>query len=204
MTKSISLSQEYVPGMHVYPGEKHLYQIQQEETESFITSHISLGIHVGTHMDMPMHVKTNRRDVASPSADEFCGKAQVKQVKIDKDKNIIPFKLFDIKSDIDFLLFHTGWSKYWGESLYFEKWPAFSPDWIPWLAEQKLKGIGVDTPSLDGLKSFPFHDILLAKMFFYENLTNVEKVPEICTFYGLPLRLRGAEAGPVHAFAVVK
>ena len=53
----------------------------------------------------------------------------------------------------DFLLIHTGWSRYWGSEEYFRKFPVLHEDAARYLTSFNLKGIGSDTISFDPVDS---------------------------------------------------
>ncbi len=45
--------------------------------------------------------------------------------------------------------------------------------------------------------------LLAAGIIVFENLANLDRLPEAFDFYGMPLRIRGGDASPVRAFAVI-
>ena len=73
------------------------------------------------------------------------------------------------------------------------------------LAGAGLKGVGLDTPSLDTFGGQADHDICApAGMVNIENLANLGALPlEGFTLLVLPLKLEGTEASPVRAVAIV-
>ena len=108
-------------------------------------------------------------------------------------------------SGVDFVLFLTGWDRHWGQDTYYQEWPYLSEDLAKHLARSNLKGVGLDTPSLDGFGGSIAHDVCAAAgMINIENLTGLAGLPrEGSLFQALPLKLLGTEASPVRAAAWV-
>ena len=73
------------------------------------------------------------------------------------------------------------------------------------LAGAHLKGVGLDTPSLDSFTGSAAHDICApAGMINLENLANLGALPSRgFTLLAMPLKLQGTEASPVRAMALV-
>ncbi len=203
MSDLLSLSHASYNGMHLYPGEQNGFHIQTVDESGFLTSAISCGVHVGTHVDLPRHMKAGTDDTASASPSQFIGSGAKIEVRPDSKTGLIELCPLNLSAPVEFLIFHTAWSRNWGTDTYFSQFPSFSPDWIPVLQDLKLKGIGVDTPSLDSLTEFPFHEKLLPSMVFYENLAACGQLPDRFTFIGMPLKMVGAEASPVHCIALI-
>jgi kynurenine formamidase len=80
-----------------------------------------------------------------------------------------------------------------------------SPELARFLAGAGLKGVGLDTPSLDPYGAQVAHDICApAGMINLENLANLGALPAVgFTLFALPLKLEGTEASPVRAVALV-
>ena len=108
-------------------------------------------------------------------------------------------------STVDFLLFDTGWDRHWGTDRYYRDWSWLSPDLARLLAAAGLKGVGLDTPSLDPHGAQTAHDICApAGLINLENLANLGAVPATgFTLMALPLKLVETEASPVRAVALV-
>lgn len=106
---------------------------------------------------------------------------------------------------LDFLILDTGWARFWGEDRYYRHWPFLGPDLARAVAGAGLKGVGLDTPSLDNFGGRLAHDVCAqAGMVNLENLANLRALPPgEFTLLALPLKLRGTEASPVRAAALV-
>ena len=111
-------------------------------------------------------------------------------------------------SSADYLLFNTGWSKYWGKKEYFGKYPCVTGEVIDYIKESGKKGIGLDTIGLDPIKD---ENLTLHKRLFendnvvvIENLTNLKSITGIsCWFCCLPIKYENSDGSPVRAIAAV-
>ena len=112
----------------------------------------------------------------------------------------------DELSESDFVLLRTGWGRYWGASRYFEGFPVLSTNAAKRLSEFGLKGMGVDTLSVDSMDTtdYPVHRILLEnRILIIENLANLDRLPEgrfvelIC----LPLHITASDGAPTRVVA---
>ncbi len=108
---------------------------------------------------------------------------------------------------VDFVLFHSGWERFWADAEYFGAYPVLSADAARWLSGFKLKGVGVDMVSLDEVDStsLAVHRALLAKnMVLVENLANLESlIGKEFVFSCLPLKIADADGSPVRAVAII-
>lgn len=199
--------------MPVYPGTEQAAIESKASIENDGYNEISLHIstHTGTHIDCERHFLTEGPDTGSSAIDRFFGTAMVIKcnyfnypnlITID---NLVPYENRILQTD--FLLFFTGWSKFWGTDQYYQEFPIPDDEVIGYLTKLKLKGVGIDTPGFDPMisKGFPHHKILLSKgLILIENLTNLEGLPEshflFCCF---PLKIKDGDGSPVRAAGIV-
>ena len=107
------------------------------------------------------------------------------------------------------MLLHTGYCDKMGEDGYLEGFPVLSQAAARALAEQELKGIGVDAISVDPVKSAecPVHKTILGNgMVVLENLRGLRQLPFKTPFCltALPLALKGADGAPARVMAVLE
>jgi kynurenine formamidase len=107
----------------------------------------------------------------------------------------------------EFVIFNTGWSRYWGCPEYFSSFPVPDLEAAKYLSGFSLKGAGIDAISFDPVKShsLPIHKELLSHgIVLIENLTNIENLPEagfiFCCF---PLKIKDGDGSPVRAVGIV-
>lgn len=81
--------------------------------------------HVGTNMDPPAHIFTNRKTLDQFSPEQFIGKALVVDCRDLKEGQVIAMDKINIdKAKLaDFLLFNLGWDKHFKDETYFNDFP---------------------------------------------------------------------------------
>ena len=113
-------------------------------------------------------------------------------------------KQWEAAERAEFILFHTGWSRYWGQAAYYGDYPYITHQVADWLLKTGKKGIGLDTIGLDPIadETLTLHRKLLAddRMVIIENLTNLEQVGDGVVFFcALPLKQAEADGAPIRA-----
>ena len=108
----------------------------------------------------------------------------------------------------DIVLISTGGDKQIEDQKYFIEHPFLSEPFARFLAEKRISCLGIDAPSPDSPNStdFPTHRILLGVGIpIIEGLTNLHEIPAGKTvwFAAMPLKIRGGEASPVRAVAIL-
>lgn len=203
----IDLSHIMNPDMPVYPGKGQpvIQPAARIETDGYREMSLHLDGHTGTHMDSPAHMLVNGKMLNDFPVSQFSGKAAVIPIpetvsKIDL-KFLAPFEP-EIR-DASFVLFNTGWSKYWGSDHYFRDFPVLTEEAAKWLVTFRLKGIGLDAISVDPVESATYaihhilfrHDMVIVEnLVFPENFSSREGI-----FHGFPLSFRDGDGSPVRA-----
>ena len=166
--------------------------------DGYTDHYVSIGTHVGTHIDAPMHMLEGGKSLDQVPIDQFVGRGRLVEVS---DNDFSGVKSADIKEG-DIVLFHTAMSDKYQDSAYFENYPAMSEEVAKYLVESKVKMIGVDACSVDNQDGFPIHRILLTgDVLIIENLTNVHELSgKNFTIYALPLRLQ-VDGSPARVIA---
>jgi arylformamidase len=172
---------------------------------------ISTSVHAGTHVDAPLHFLPGSQDVVALPLTSFCGPGIIIEARKNVGENV---ELSDVSHAPiqrgDIVLFHTGWDTRIGTSAFFDdEWPGISIEVIEYLVRLGIKAIGVDSPSIDSptnlARGAPAHKLALgAGLPIFEVLANLSEIAgQRCTFYGLPLKIEGAEASPIRAIAIL-
>ena len=206
--------------MPVYPGTKGpKISIEFEVLkDGFEENRLELYSHNGTHMDAPAHLIPGGKRLEDYDPSKFIGPGIVIDLSNLKEERITLQDFLQVagdkfrKSTYDYLLLYTGWDKKWGKKSYFHEWPYLSEDLAGYLSTQKLKGIGIDFPSVDPSEdpkddeNLKAHKIILHEdIVIVENLKGLEDLlGRVFEFYGLPLHIKGAEGSPVRAIAVAQ
>ncbi len=177
---------------------------------SFAEKTISISSHTGTHIDAPAHMVKGASSLDMFNLDHFRGKGCVINIS-GLNKKIIEAE--DIKADfntldhVEFILFFTGWSRFWNYKKYLKNYPVLSEKLVGDLTKFKLKGIGLDTISIDpvGSVEFPNHMKLFRKnIIIIENLNNLDSLfGKEFTFLCMPLKISNLDGSPVRACAII-
>ncbi len=207
----IDLTHTMYEDMPVFPGTEKpvFFPANTLEKDGFVETKFSMYSHTGTHIDAPAHMLMEGNSLDKMSINHFIGKATIIDCSTMNKQEILVQDLlaYEMKlKHVDFAIIKTGWSQYWGNENYFNSFPFLSTEAAQWLINFDLKGIGVDTISIDDIKttSFPVHYSLFRKnMIIIENLTNLDSIKkEIFMFSCLPMKYEKADGSPVRAVAV--
>ena len=200
------------PDMPVYPGTEGptLSPANTYEKDGFKETLLSMYSHTGTHMDAPAHLFADRSTLDILPASQFVGKATVIHCTDLSEGGKITMEHVrsnPLAAQADFLLFRTGWGKYWGKPEYYGDYPCVTAEVVDFLIETGKKGVGLDTISLDPIASLTLHRQLLStnNAVIIENLNNLDKLPQgLFTFCALPLRYEQADGSPIRAVALLE
>lgn len=194
------------------------------------THHIirQMNTHTGTHIDAPSHYIIGGKTVDQLPIEAFAGEGVVLDISYKKPGEAITvedLKTYDheIKAG-DILMLHTGWDKRMGFNLeYLFEWPYLVEETAKYLVKKKVKALGVDTLSVGGWagkvpghgptdithSGGEVHRILLKSgTIIVETLANLDKVLDgsrvrRAYFIYAPISIKGAEAGPCRASALI-
>lgn len=211
--KIIDLTQTISETMPVYPGTEQpkLTVANTIEKDGFRETLISFYSHTGTHMDAPFHIYADRTSLDALPAEQFVGKALVIDCCDVGEGGEIGMEYIDktLADEADFLLFHTGWDKNWGQEKYFGAYPVVSLEVCQYLLDSGKKGVGFDVIGIDPVSdgNLTRHKMLLSQrdIVIIENLTNLDKVGSgLFTFVALPLKYKDADGAPIRAVAIIE
>ena len=210
--KAIDLTYTIKEEMTVFPGTEmpKLITTSNYEKDGFRETSISIYSHVGTHMDPPAHIYPDRTTLDEFPASQFIGKGLVidcRDLNEGEDITLDCILKYGKKAEkVDFLLFNTGWDKYWGTDKYFGDYPCVNDDVLDYVLNGNYKGIGFDTIGID-----PVSDEKLTrhkKLFKDKDIVNIENLKnlEICgdeifNFSCCPLKVENSDGAPVRAVA---
>ena len=174
----------------------------------FEITELSFQTSIGTNLDSPYHRHRDRRDIS----------------QIDLSEVILPGVVIDVRGrsaweavDLDgahraldlagkAVLCNFGWDRHWGTEDY-SAYPFLSRDAIEFLHGAGAKLVGVDTINVDSARDpeRPAHTrFLAADILIVENLRGLDQLHGAeFTFFAVPLRVKGAAAMPVRAFAQI-
>ncbi len=221
----------YWPTAEPYKQEKISWKIL-EGGWWYASNNYSASEHGGTHVDAPIHFAEKGRTIDKIPLNEWIGPA----IKVDvvdkcmKNRNYM-LSVEDIKEweekngkipDNAWVLMYTGIdTKYYPdkekvlgttktgvEALPELSFPGFSPESAKFLVkERNIKGIGLDTPSIDygQSKDFQVHQICFAAdKLGIENIANLDKLPtKGAILYAIPMLIKDGTGSPARVFAIL-
>jgi arylformamidase len=169
---------------------------------------VRLVTSIGTYLDAPFHFDPQGADISQLSLSQLVLPGLVLDLR-DKAAPDTPLPAsaldgWELKDRA--LLLCTGWSEHWGDERYDH------PPFVGRALAERLRDlgpalVGIDTLVIDSTRdpSRPAHTLLLrAGILIVENLTRLEELMgEPFTFVAAPVKVKGAAAFPVRAFAML-
>ena len=213
--KIIDLTHVMSEKMPVYPGTEtpKFDPANTYEKDGFKETRISMFSHTGTHMDPPAHLFPGRTTLDAFDVSQFVGSACVIDCTDVQAGGRMTMAHIDQNREnadrADFILFRTGWDRYWGKEEYFGEYPYIDEEAAQYLISGKKKGVGLDVIGLDPIadENLTLHKKLFREneMVIIENLTNLDKVGNgLFTLCALPLKYENADGSPIRAIAMME
>lgn len=174
----IDLTRIFHVSMPVFPGDTPpaWKQIAFIEKDGYNVSQLQTGMHVGTHIDAPLHMVANGKPLSAFPAEHFIGPGYVVDarglMRVDRDL----LKAVHLPAGA-IVLIYSGWDAHFGTEAYYRDYPELTPDFAEYLVAAGVKIVGLDFPSPDRAP-YKVHRILLShSVLIMENLTNLDVVP---------------------------
>jgi len=188
----------------VYPGDQET-KVEPSgilQDDGYEGHYVSIGTHVGTHIDAPSHVIAGGKTLDQLPIDQFIGRGRYIRVE-NKTFDINNVKHANIQPG-DIVLFNTGLSKNYHEASYFEDYPSLPEDIANYLVGAKVKMVGFDMCSPDHEPLLIHKTFLGADILIIENLINLELLAgKEFTVYALPMNLQ-LDGSPARVIARLK
>ncbi|MBR4423513.1 MAG: cyclase family protein [Mailhella sp.] len=210
--KVIDLSHAIEESMPVYPGTEPplLTPASSYAADGYKETLLRMYTHTGTHMDPPAHIFPGGTTLDRFPPEQFLGLALVIDCRALRAGEAITMAQLracgETIGKADFLLFNTGWDRYWGTPDYFGDYPCVDSEVLDCIIRGPFKGIGFDAISID-----PIADGNLTrhkKLFAARDIVNIENLKnlDLCgsglfRFSCFPLKLKDADGSPVRAVA---
>lgn len=202
--KFIDLTHTFKDDMPVWPGDPKpsLKQVVFIQKDTFNDHKLETVMHIGTHIDAPLHMIEGGRMINEFPIDKFIGRGVLIDVR-GKDK--IDGSVLDdeIKEGSVVLLFTGMGEKYHSEEYW--TYPEVMEDFVQKLVDMKVKMVGMDILGPDHDQPWSVHKILLSnEILILENLTNLDQLLGEKDFevIALPAKLK-ADAAPVRVIASI-
>jgi arylformamidase len=167
---------------------------------NFVTS-------LGTYLDSPYHFHPDRPSIEKLRLEQLVLPGLVVDCRHYSARQPIGAEVLSGKElSGKAVLFYSGWSRYWGQAEY-DQFPYLTREAALALVEGGARLAGVDWLVIDDMADArrPVHVTLLANdVLIVENLTALGELPESgFTFHAVPVKVSGAAAFPVRAYASI-
>lgn len=202
-TEYFDISPVVSPRIAVFPEDVAYARsvcLDFEKGNHLLLSSIQTTLHLGAHTDAPNHYHADGIGIGERTLSLYMGLAQVIDVKVPRGTRIYSDALKDKKIEAPRVLFKTG--SFPNPEAWNSDFCALSPGLIHFLADQKVKLVGIDTPSVDpeDSKALESHKAIYERQMGILEGIVLSDVPEgLYTLLALPLRLEDADASPVRA-----
>ncbi|MGE5614054.1 MAG: cyclase family protein [Bacillota bacterium] len=191
--KLIDLSRVIENNMPVYPGDAKTSLIQANYlgTDGYNNHRLDTGMHVGTHIDSPMHMTGNKQYISELPLDSFIAEGCLLDVR---NQAVIEFKSeYDsLVKENSIVLLYTGFDKYYGTKEYYENHPCIDMGFCRFLVCKNIKMLGMDIPAPDR-HPYGMHKLLFENnICVLENLTNLDRLLNVDKFevIAFPLKIK--------------
>ena len=199
----IDISARLEAGMPSWPGSVgfRLTRSQTMEHDSVNVSRIDMDVHAGTHVEAPLHFIAGGHALEAFPLSVFSGDAQV--VEFPTAAAIAASDLEDagVSDSTERLLLRTKNSDAWQRQPFRTNYVALLSDAAAWIAEHRIRLIGIDYLSVQRYGDDPeTHRILMrAGIAILEGLDLSRASPGTYRLHAFPLHLADSEASPVRA-----
>lgn len=193
-------------GMVHWPGDPAVQITRAKDIARGDSSTVSLlefGAHTGTHMDAPAHFISGGASIDTMPLEATMGPARVIAVRDSVSIKRAHLETARIRAGERILFKTANSTRCWTSDRFVEDFVYITPEAAAYLAERRVRMVGVDYLSVGGFKKDGREthlNLLEAGVWIVEGL-NLSKVkPGPVEFVCLPLRLAGADGAPARAF----
>ena len=203
--KIIDLTHTFRKEMPVYPGDNPPTLEENIDKEyDIVHYHLSTGMHVGTHMDGPLHMISGAKKLSEINPEKFVANGHLIDARGQKEIGVELLKNKNI-SPGDCVLIYTGFDKKFRDPDFYTSYPDLTEEFAHKLVELKVKFVGMDTPSPDKAP-YNVHRILLKEeILIIEGMNNLGELAGVEKFEVIALPAKfDAEAAPARVIARVE
>ncbi len=224
LTHPLNERNAYWPGEGYHPFKYEV--IATLETDGAYSGKYSTPEHLGTHIDAPNHFEADQPSVDQLPLEQLVGPAVI----IDVHSRLTASSEYMLSVDDitnweaqngpipegAIVIMRSGWGYRWESDYRYKNadasgtlhFPGFSKEAAVFLTEERdIKGVGVDTMSVDSgsSKDFAAHHTLCSKgKWVLENLGNLEKLPARgMTLIVAPIKIDGGSGGQARVWAIL-
>lgn len=189
--RRIDLTHPLNSSVPVYPEDHEVRLIQETSLETYDSNVFSIetGLHVGTHMDGPLHMRKESPMLSQFPVDRFFGRGVLLDARGRREigEDVLGGNVLE-RGDV--VLLHTGWDKGFWRDGYMSGYPVITKDFARILAEVPIGMLGVDSPSPDNPPYEVHHVLFEADILILENLCCLEQLLDVPSFIVIALPLK--------------
>lgn len=209
MANFIDLSHLLENGMTYFPGDPEPRIQPIDGTPPWRVSLLSIGTHIGTHIDAASHFVPHGKTISQYSPERFLLPGIVVPLPGRSDDEQIGPEVFAEHLAAlptgGALLIRTGWDRYWKADRYLRH-PYLSREAAQLLVDRGASIVGIDALNVDSTVQHTdhAHAVLLGNdVLIVENLTRLHQLLPgvVYQFSLLPLALSGLDGSPIRAIA---
>lgn len=187
----------------VFPGDQAFSRqvgLSFSKGDHLELSSIQSTVHLGAHADAPSHYHPGGETIEKRPVSRYIGRAQVVRIRGLKPGERVMPKHLRVEILSPRILFDT--CSFTNPEQWNSDFCALSPELLDYLADQGVRLVGIDTPSVDpeDCKTLDSHQILFSRDLSVLEGLLLKDVPEgHYTLVALPLPIEGGDASPVRA-----
>jgi arylformamidase len=192
-------------GMVHWPGDPEckMHQVLDQRNGDICTlTHIDMSAHTGTHMDAPRHFLQGAATIEQMPIEATIGRARVISISDPVAIRRPELEQHDLQPGERILIKTANSAKCWNSDAFDEDYVFIAADAAAYMAERRIRTIGVDYLSVGGFKQdmVETHQTILgAEIWIIEGLNLSAVEPGAYELVCLPLRLAGADGSPARA-----
>lgn len=201
--KIYDLTPKISPELAVFPGDQAFERsvaLSFEKGDHLELSSLKATLHLGAHADAPSHYHRDGVSIEKRSLGYYMGQAQVIRVAgLSARERVLPSHI-PTAIQAPRVLIDTG--SFSDPNRWDPSFNSLSPELLNWLADQNVRLVGIDTPSVDpeDSKQLESHQVLYQRDLAVLEGLLLKDVPEgIYTLLALPLPIVKGDASPVRA-----
>ncbi len=201
--KIIDISPLISEAIAVFPGDTPFtrnWLLDYPKGSTFSLSTINTTVHLGAHTDAPYHYVPEGDTIDKADLSTYLGSCQVIDVRGARGRAIMPEDFAVADCNAARILFRTD--SYPDADTWNNDFSYFAPETIEVLAQQGVKLVGIDTPSVDkwDAKELSCHKAIQKhRLRILEGIVLSNVIPGNYTLVALPLPIAGGDASPVRA-----
>ncbi|HYF75336.1 MAG TPA: cyclase family protein [Candidatus Nitrosocosmicus sp.] len=208
MSNIIDISIEISEQLPVWPGEQQVAIRQtrsMDDGDSCNVAFFTMGMHAGTHVDVPLHFVRDGKDTASIELDRFAGRAKVFEFDSQIEVDVAALEGLDITKDDIVLLKALRNEKLLLDNVFHKDYIYLSTEAASFLVKKGIKAVGINYFSIEkfNLPGNATHKMLLENgVIIIEGLKLDGVLPGEYQGVFLPLKFEGGNGSPTRAILI--